>query len=105
MVLGKNISSMENDPHEKNIYKTLPNDLGAGLYPFEFFPHFEAKTKIINDLTARSKMLGEKSNQSIVAVDEKSGIAINSKYSCVYGQAHIFKKGRYTQVQNSRLPI
>jgi len=105
MVLGKDISSMSNDPHEKEIYKTLSNDLGAGLYPFEFFPHFDPSPSMINGLMVRSRLLGEKSNRSIVAVDEKSGIAINSKHTFVYGQAHLFKKERYTTFHNTRLPF
>jgi len=105
MVLGKDISSISKDPHEMEIYKTLSSDLGAGLYPFEFFPHFDPRPNMINGLKLRSKFLGEKSNRSIVAVDEKSGIAINSKRTFVYGQAHLFKKERYSRFDNTRLPF
>ncbi len=105
MVLGKDISSMSNDPHEKEIYKTLSSDKGAGLYPFEFFPHFDPTSTMINSLVLRSKFLSEKSNCSIIATDEKSGIVINSSHTFVCGQAHVFKKGRYNKFQNTRLPI
>lgn len=105
MVLGKDISIMSKDPNEMEIYKTLSNDLGAGLYPFEFFPHFDPSPNMIKGLIVRSKFLSEKSNRSIVAIGEKSGIAINTKYTFVYGQAHVFKKERHAQFNNTRLPF
>jgi len=91
LIMGKDISILNEDPHEGPATKNLQNLSGLGLYSFEFWPHFGRKSGDAEYLKHRS----EKNKNVILSCDDFGGVIIDDKNIRCVGDAHTFESGSY----------
>lgn len=101
LVCGENLDILLDCPLEKEECRSLSDRKGVGLYSFEFWPHYKNETESAKILLKRSKT----NNKPILAIDDESGILIDSNSILALGEVSLIENGLVKTFSNSKVAI
>lgn len=91
LIMGQNISILNDDPCEGEASRALGAMEGLKLYSWDFWPHFGKNKADSERLKARSLNL----NKTILSCDDFSGLILNDGKVRAVGTAHVFRNGTH----------